>query len=214
MSGQNNFDRVRYEYFRDRAGRLRGLQGRHYHVPRGVHLARLGDGYDFPAVRDGRVKRETMPDDTPSGTQGWFFNMRREKFQDQRVREALGLAFDFEWTNTEHHVRRLQAHGLVLRELRHEGRRASPRRTSWRCWSRSAARSRTRCSASPSCRRCRTARARTARCCAGPTQLLREAGCKREGNVLRLPSGEPLEIEFLDFSGSLQPHTARRSSAT
>ncbi|MDT2405365.1 ABC transporter substrate-binding protein, partial [Enterococcus avium] len=55
--------------------------------------------YDFPAVKDGRVKRETLPDDTPSGAQGWFINMRRDKFKDPRVREALICAFDFEWTN-------------------------------------------------------------------------------------------------------------------
>ncbi|HEX7777417.1 MAG TPA: extracellular solute-binding protein, partial [Parvibaculum sp.] len=55
--------------------------------------------YDFPAVKDGRVKLETLPDHTPSGAQGWFLNMRRDKFQDARVREALTLAFDFEWAN-------------------------------------------------------------------------------------------------------------------
>src|SRR5205085_3055304 len=55
--------------------------------------------YDFPAVRDGRVKREVLPDDTPSGAQGWFINTRREKFKDRRLREALIDAFDFEWTN-------------------------------------------------------------------------------------------------------------------
>src|SRR5438093_7973284 len=55
--------------------------------------------YDFPAIRDGRVKREVMPDDTPSGAQGWFINARREKFRDSRLREALIHAFDFEWTN-------------------------------------------------------------------------------------------------------------------
>ena len=55
--------------------------------------------YDFPAVKDGRVKRETLPDETPSGAQGWFINTRRDKFKDPRVREALIQAFDFEWTN-------------------------------------------------------------------------------------------------------------------
>ena len=55
--------------------------------------------YDFPAIKDGRVKRETLPDETPSGAQGWFINTRRDKFKDPRVREALGNAFDFEWTN-------------------------------------------------------------------------------------------------------------------
>src|SRR5262249_43172900 len=55
--------------------------------------------YDFPAVRDGRVKREVIPDERPSGAQGWMFNTRRGKFADPRVREAFALAFDFEWTN-------------------------------------------------------------------------------------------------------------------
>ena len=55
--------------------------------------------YDFPAIRDGRVKKEVLPDETPSGTQGFFINTRRDKFKDKRVREALDLAFDFEWTN-------------------------------------------------------------------------------------------------------------------
>src|SRR5439155_3034111 len=55
--------------------------------------------YNFPAIRDGRVKRDVLPDDTPSGAQGWFFNTRREKFKDRRLREALNYAFDFEWTN-------------------------------------------------------------------------------------------------------------------
>ena len=55
--------------------------------------------YTFPAIRDGRVKREELPDETPSGAQGWFINTRRDTFGDRRLREALGLAFDFEWTN-------------------------------------------------------------------------------------------------------------------
>ena len=55
--------------------------------------------YDFPAVKDGRVKQEILPDETPSGAQGWFINIRRDKFRDPRVREALIQAFDFEWTN-------------------------------------------------------------------------------------------------------------------
>jgi microcin C transport system substrate-binding protein len=55
--------------------------------------------YDFPAIKDGRVKRETLPDELPSGGQGWFFNTRRDKLKDPRVREAVINAFDFEWTN-------------------------------------------------------------------------------------------------------------------
>ena len=55
--------------------------------------------YDFPAIQDGRVKRDVLPDETPSGAQGWFINTRRAKFDDPKLREALVYAFDFEWTN-------------------------------------------------------------------------------------------------------------------
>src|SRR5262249_7839077 len=48
---------------------------------------------------DGRVKRDTLRDDSPSGAQGWFINTRRDKFKDPKLREALIDAFDFEWTN-------------------------------------------------------------------------------------------------------------------
>ena len=53
----------------------------------------------FPAIARGDVVTETIPDDTPSGSQGFWYNLRRTKFQDLAVRKALGLAFDFEWSN-------------------------------------------------------------------------------------------------------------------
>jgi microcin C transport system substrate-binding protein len=55
--------------------------------------------YGVPAIRDGRVKKEILSDETPSGTQGFFLNTRREPLKDPRVRKALDLAFDFEWAN-------------------------------------------------------------------------------------------------------------------
>jgi microcin C transport system substrate-binding protein len=97
--GQNNFDVVRYEYYRDRDVAFEGFTGRSY-LFREEFTSRIwATRYDFPAMRDGRVKRDVIPDDTPSGAQGWFFNTRREKFKDRRVREAFVYAFDFEWTN-------------------------------------------------------------------------------------------------------------------
>jgi microcin C transport system substrate-binding protein len=90
---------VRYEFYRDRDVAFEGFTARSY-LYREEFTARVwATRYDFPAVKDGRVKRETLPDDTPSGAQGWFINMRRDKFRDPRVREALIQAFDFEWTN-------------------------------------------------------------------------------------------------------------------
>jgi microcin C transport system substrate-binding protein len=97
--GNFNFDTVRYEFYRDRDVAFEGFSGRSY-LYREEFTARIwATRYDFPAVKDGRVKRETLPDETPSGGQGWFFNTRRDKFKDPRVREAVNYAFDFEWTN-------------------------------------------------------------------------------------------------------------------
>ena len=97
--GSYNFDTVRYEFYRDRDVAFEGFSGKSYFF-REEFTARIwATRYDFPAIKDGRVKRETLPDETPSGGQGWFFNTRRDKFGDPRVREALGCAFDFEWTN-------------------------------------------------------------------------------------------------------------------
>jgi microcin C transport system substrate-binding protein len=97
--GSNNFDTVRFEFYRDRDVAFEGFTGRNY-LFREEFTSRIWNTrYDFPAMKDGRVKREMLPDETPSGAQGWFLNTRRDKFGDPRVREALGNAFDFEWTN-------------------------------------------------------------------------------------------------------------------
>jgi microcin C transport system substrate-binding protein len=97
--GAYNFDVVRYEFYRDRDVAFKGFTGKNY-LYREEFTARIwATRYDFPATKDGRVKLETLPDQTPSGGQGWFINTRRDKFKDPRVREALIYAFDFEWTN-------------------------------------------------------------------------------------------------------------------
>ena len=96
---QNNFDVVRFEYYRDRDLAFEGFTAKSY-LFREEFTSRIwATRYDFPAIRDGRVKREVLPDETPSGAQGWFINTRRDKFKDRRLREALIYAFDFEWTN-------------------------------------------------------------------------------------------------------------------
>ena len=97
--GQNNFDVLRFEYYRDREVGFEGFTGKNYLFREEFTSRFWAMRYDFPAFKDGRVKRDVLPDDTPSGAQGWFINTRREKFKDRRVREALIDAFDFEWTN-------------------------------------------------------------------------------------------------------------------
>lgn len=99
MRGKYNFDTVRFEYYRDRDVAFEGFTGKSY-LFREEFTSRIwATRYDFPAMKDGRVKRDILPDDTPSGAQGWFINTRREKFQNPKLREALICAFDFEWTN-------------------------------------------------------------------------------------------------------------------
>jgi microcin C transport system substrate-binding protein len=97
--GSYNFDIVRYEFYRDRDVAFEGFTARNYLFREEFTAKVWATRYDFPAVKDGRVKLETLPDETPSGGQGWFMNTRREQFRDSRVREALIQAFDFEWTN-------------------------------------------------------------------------------------------------------------------
>ncbi len=97
--GQNNFDTVRFEYYRDRDVGFEGFTAGNYLFREEFTSRTWAMRYDFPAFKDGRVKRDVLPDDTPSGAQGWFINTRRPKFADARLREALINAFDFEWTN-------------------------------------------------------------------------------------------------------------------
>jgi len=97
--GLYHYDVVRYEFYRDRDVAFEGFTAKNYLFREEFTSRVWATRYDFPAVKDGRVKREILPDETPSGAQGWFINTRREKFHDPLVREALIDAFDFEWTN-------------------------------------------------------------------------------------------------------------------
>lgn len=97
--GQYNFDLLRDEYYRDREAGFEAFTGRNYLFREEFTSRVWATRYEFPAIRDGRVKRDVIPDERPSGAQGWLLNTRRSKFGDRRVREALTIAFDFEWTN-------------------------------------------------------------------------------------------------------------------
>ncbi|MEM0944428.1 MAG: extracellular solute-binding protein, partial [Pseudomonadota bacterium] len=102
MKGRWNFDRYRVEYFRDRSADFEAFKAGVYNFREEFWSKLWATAYEpdeFPAVARGEVVRDTIPDDLPSGTQAYWINMRREKFQDIRVRRAIGLAFDFEWSN-------------------------------------------------------------------------------------------------------------------
>jgi microcin C transport system substrate-binding protein len=97
--GLYNFDEVRYDYYRDRTLELEGLLAGNIDFREEFTSKDWAGGYNVPAVKDGRIKLLTIPDERPSGAQGFFINTRREKFKDVRVRKALNYAFDFEWSN-------------------------------------------------------------------------------------------------------------------
>jgi len=97
--GQSNFDKVRFEYYRDRDVGFEGFTAENYLFREEFTSRTWATRYTFPAFKEGQVKRAVLPDDTPSGAQGWFINTRRKQFKDRRLREALIDAFDFEYTD-------------------------------------------------------------------------------------------------------------------
>jgi len=204
--GLNNFARVRYEYYRERQVGFEAFKAGAINFHEELTVSNWVSGYDFPAAREGRVRHESVHSGAPSGSQAYYFNTRREQFTDPRVREAIGLAFDFEWTNrnvkysTTKRVTSyfqntdMQAKGppgpeelALLEPFRGKipdevfGEPYVPPVSDGSGSDRQLLRK--------------------------ANELLLAAGCKRDGGVLLAPNGKPFSIEFLDFSDFLQPVT-------
>ncbi|MCB1734879.1 MAG: ABC transporter substrate-binding protein [Gammaproteobacteria bacterium] len=97
--GRYNFASMRYDYYRDATVALEAFKSGDVDF-RSENTAKVwATAYDFPALREGRAKKEEIANERPTGMQGFVFNTRRALFSDVRVREALNLLFDFEWTN-------------------------------------------------------------------------------------------------------------------
>jgi microcin C transport system substrate-binding protein len=204
--GQSNFDTIRFEYFSDRAVAFEAFKSGVFTVHEENKSATWATQYDFPAMRDGRVTRETIPDANISGIQGWFFNIRRPALQDPRIREAIGCAFDFLWTN---------------KNLMYG---AYERTTSFFENSDMAAKGRPDAEelallepyrdklppevfgeaylppVSDGSGQDRTLLRRA-------NELFLAAGCRRQDTRLLLPDGRPFELEFLYDETGLEPHT-------
>ncbi len=97
--GRNNFKRITLEYYSDATAAFEGFKGGVYNFRAENYSKLWATAYDFPSLKKGWVVKTTLPDGNPSGTQGYWFNLRKEKFQDIRVREAIGLMFNYEWSN-------------------------------------------------------------------------------------------------------------------
>jgi len=204
--GQNNFDTVRYDYFRDRQVAFEAFKSGAFNFREEFTSRDWATGYNFPAYQEGRVRREELPDERPSGRQAWWFNTRRRKFQDPRIREALSYLFDFESVNrtimfdsyerTQSYFENspMKAEGMPPPDelaLLEPYRDILPERVFGEAVSPPV---------SDGTGRDRTNLRRA-------YDLLTEAGCRFEGRNLLLPTGEPFTVEFLDFSSALEPHT-------
>lgn len=97
--GLYNFDEIDIEYFRDANSLFEAFAAGLLDYREETNPARWAHSYVFPAIRDHRIIREALPAGGPKGLEGFVFNLRRPLFADVRVREALGLLFDFEWIN-------------------------------------------------------------------------------------------------------------------
>jgi microcin C transport system substrate-binding protein len=97
--GRDNFDSIRYDYYRDSTVAIEALKGGEYDFRPENVAKNWATAYATPAVARGVLKKEEIPNEVPTGMQGFAFNIRRPIFQDPRVRRALAYAFDFEWSN-------------------------------------------------------------------------------------------------------------------
>lgn len=204
--GTNNFDRIRYEYYRERQIGFEGFKTGETNYHEEFTARYWATAYDFPAVKEGRIKRIELRSGTPVGTQGWFFNTRRSKFADPRIREAIALAFDFEWTNRNimygaytrltsyfenSDMKAVGKPGADELKLLEPFRGKVSDDVFGEPWT------------PPQSDGSGSDRNLLRRA----NELLLAAGCKRDGSRMRLPDGQFLEIEFLDSSGALKPHT-------
>jgi microcin C transport system substrate-binding protein len=97
--GRENFDSIRYDYYKDSTVAVEALKAGEYDF-RPENVARIwATAYNTPAVTQGAIRKEEIPNEVPTGMQAFVFNTRRPFFQDPRVRRALAYAFDFEWSN-------------------------------------------------------------------------------------------------------------------
>lgn len=97
--GRNNFDTLRFEYFSDYDAAFEAFKAGEYSFRVETSEQHWETGYNFPKFTDGTVIKQTLPNGTIADGAAWVFNLRREKFQDPRVREAIGMMFNFEWSN-------------------------------------------------------------------------------------------------------------------
>src|SRR5271163_3342405 len=203
--GQNNFDRLRFEYYRERQVAFEAFKAGaiNYHEE---YTSRFwATSYDFPAAKDGRVKKEVLHNGAPSTFQGWYLNTRRDQFRDPRVREAIGLCFDFEWTNTNvmySSYKRIISY-FPNTDMEAKG---EPGPAELKLLEPFRAKLDPSVFGEPYTPPESDGSGSDRKLLKQAYDLLLSAGCKRADETLTLPDGKPLTIEFLDSSSFMQPH--------
>ncbi|UQS88794.1 extracellular solute-binding protein [Pseudomonas chlororaphis subsp. piscium] len=99
--GLYNFDRFSIEYFGDTDVARQVLRGGAYDYNREFSATGFSIGYDGPALDDGRLQKAHLAKEAPQPAQGFVFNLQKPMFQDRRVRQALAMLWDFEWSNRQ-----------------------------------------------------------------------------------------------------------------
>jgi microcin C transport system substrate-binding protein len=97
--GLYNFDEIRIDFYRDRHISFEALKKGDTTYREEFTSKVWATEYNFPAITAGKVKTTLIPDEARPDIQAWYINSRRDKFADPRTRQAIGLCFDFEWTN-------------------------------------------------------------------------------------------------------------------
>lgn len=99
--GLYNFDTLHIDYYRDMSVALEAFKAGQFDFNLEYSAKDWATGYNSPALRNGEIIKKDIKNHNPVGMQGFTFNIRKKMFQDPRVREAIGLLFDFEWTNKQ-----------------------------------------------------------------------------------------------------------------
>ncbi|MFN7223805.1 MAG: extracellular solute-binding protein [Paracoccaceae bacterium] len=97
--GRSNFDTIRIEYYSDYDAAFEGFKAGNYTFRNEASSIKWATGYDFPEIATGQIVKTELPDGNKASGQAFIMNLRRDTFKDPKVREAVGLMFNFEWSN-------------------------------------------------------------------------------------------------------------------
>jgi len=205
--GHNNFATIRFEYYRERQVAFEAFKAGAINFHQEYTSRTWATGYDFPAMHDGRVVKETLHSGAPSTMQAWYFNLRRPVFKDPRVREAITLAFDFEWTNKNvmySTYKRVTSHfqNTAMEARGKPGPEELALLEPWR------GKVPDEVFGEPYLPPVSDGSGSDRTLLKRAYDLLIAAGCKRDGEAMKSPDGQPIAFEILDSSELMQPHTA------